>query len=145
MRVKSTTDKWYDRRIWRDKLRPMVLARDPLCVICIQTGELRPMVSTVVDHIKAFATAATTALAWDLFTSLSNLRGICKRHHDEKTATQDCGFGNAPKKYVATKTIGITGGDDLQQFASSSLPAWQLDRALGGQKELDELLKDIPQ
>lgn len=138
-RTKSATDKFYDRRLWRDKLRPMVLARDPLCVICLQTGETRPMPSTVVDHIKAFATAATAALAWDSFTSLSNLRGICKRHHDEKTATADGGFGNVSKTYIPQRKVDATGSGG-REFCSTTVSQESLDKALAG---IDELLKDL--
>lgn len=146
MQTKKALEKWYDLALWRNKLRPMCLNRDPICVICLANGDIPPKPSTVVDHIIPFASASSESAAWDLFTDLDkNLRGICKRHHDEKTATQDSGFGNASRKYNPTRKIGITGSDDPQQFASSSLPSWQLDRALGSKEDIDELLKDLPE
>lgn len=138
-RVKKPTDKFYDKSLWRNKLRPMVLRRDPICVICIANGDTPPKPSTVADHKIPFADAPSLAVAWDRFTDLNNLRGICKQHHDEKTATENYGFGNPSKKYVPQRKIGITGSDDPQQFASSSLPEHALDRALN--KDLDELIQ----
>jgi 5-methylcytosine-specific restriction endonuclease McrA len=137
-RVKKETDRFYDRRLWRDKLRPMVLRRDPICVICIANGDTPPKPSTVADHKIAFANASTTAAAWDLFTDLNNLQGICERHHDEKTATSDHGFGNRSRAYIPQRRIAHTGAEG-PQFISGSMPQHVLDRALN--KGLDDLLQ----
>lgn len=57
--------------VWR-RLRTMVLARDPFCMVC--TNEP----SVTVDHIKPLASGGDN--------SFENLRGICERCHKRKTA-----------------------------------------------------------
>jgi hypothetical protein len=130
-------DKLYHRKHWYT-LRAMVLARDPLCLICLANGDTPPKPSTVADH------KIPHNGNFDLFCSMENLQGLCARHHGEKTAVSDHGFGNRSRAYIPTRKIGIT-GDVGPQFISGSIPQHVLDRALGGQKELDELLKDIPE
>jgi hypothetical protein len=132
-------EKWYHRKIWY-QLHAIVLARDPICRLCLQNGDTPPQPSVVADHIKPHAGN------WDLFTDLDhNLWGLCKRHHDEKTATENYGIGNASRKYVPQRRIAHTGSNTGPEFISSSIPRHVLDRAVGGQKELDDLLKDIPE
>ena len=65
----------YDTARWRS-LRRAILDRDPLCVICLAAGTLAP--ATVVDHIKPLTKGGDPWLP-------SNLRGCCKRCHDELT------------------------------------------------------------
>ena len=50
--------------------------------------------ATVVDHI--IPHRGDQALFWNR----SNWQGLCKRHHDMKTNSQDGGFGNRIRKAV---------------------------------------------
>ena len=65
--------KWYNLQAWRN-LRAEVLAKDPFCVLCLSEGIATP--STVADHI--IPHKGDEALFWDK----SNIRGVCKPHHD---------------------------------------------------------------
>jgi 5-methylcytosine-specific restriction protein A len=62
---------------WK-KLRKMILARDPLCLECLKTGRVTP--STTCDHIVPKARGGTDAL--------ENLRGLCRRCHETKSARE---------------------------------------------------------
>ncbi len=44
--------------------------------------------ATVVDHI--IPHQGDRSLFWDI----DNWKAVCKSHHDQKTASQDGGFGN---------------------------------------------------
>lgn len=68
----------YGRR-WR-KIRLMVLARDPVCVICHRAA------STDADHIVPRAEGGTDALG--------NLRGLCHACHSRRTAAD----GGRPRR-----------------------------------------------
>jgi 5-methylcytosine-specific restriction protein A len=61
------------------RLRRMVLARDPICVLCRQAP------STVADHIIPLRRGGAN--------SLDNLQGCCTRCHNRKTVASDGGFG----------------------------------------------------
>lgn len=76
----------YNRRAWRDRLRPAKLAADPLCAECETAGRIVP--ATDVDH----ADGDARNWAWE------NLRSLCHRCHSRKTATADGGFGNQQAK-----------------------------------------------
>jgi 5-methylcytosine-specific restriction protein A len=60
---------------WRVKLRPLILRRDPICVVCNHNP------STIVDHVIDHRGDET------LFFDPANLRGICKPCHDFKTGS----------------------------------------------------------
>jgi len=70
----------YNTARWR-KLRLVVLADEPTCRLCSDRGKLSA--ATVVDHETPHKGDQT------LFWSRSNLRALCKRCHDRKTASQD--------------------------------------------------------
>ena len=79
----------YNEWIWRKPnvgLRAMVLARDPLCVECLKSGELEP--STEADHIRPHNGD------WDLFTDMDNLQGLCKSCHSRKTKREQYDSNN---------------------------------------------------
>jgi 5-methylcytosine-specific restriction protein A len=78
---------YHDQR-WLS-LRAAQLAKDPLCCECMTDQRLTQ--ATVVDHIKPHNGDP------ELFYDPDNLRSLCKRHHDQKTAREDGGFGN-PKR-----------------------------------------------
>ena len=67
----------YGRR-WQ-RLRRLVLQRDPFCVMC------RHALATEVDHIVPKSRGGRD--------SLDNLQGLCKPCHSEKTVREDGGFG----------------------------------------------------
>ncbi|MBE3589998.1 MAG: HNH endonuclease [Firmicutes bacterium] len=77
----SAASRGYDAR-WR-RLRAMVLAREPLCRACAVEGRVTP--ATDVDHIVPRSRGGTDVL--------DNLQPLCHRHHSEKTAREDGGFG----------------------------------------------------
>jgi 5-methylcytosine-specific restriction enzyme A len=80
----SATSRGYGAR-WR-AARKQFLDRNPLCARCRRMGRLTA--AMVVDHIVPHKGDAS--LFWDV----GNWEAICKRHHDQKTASQDGGFGN---------------------------------------------------
>lgn len=63
------------------KARRIYLADNQACVRCGQP-------STVVDHITPPKENA------ELFWDMDNWQPMCKRCHDQKTASEDGGFGN---------------------------------------------------
>lgn len=73
----SRHQRGYGRR-W-EKLRVMILNRDPLCRACGSAP------SAEVDHIVPKAKGGTD--------HPDNLQGLCKPCHSRKTATEDGGFG----------------------------------------------------
>ena len=79
----SSTQRGYGYR-WQ-KYRARYLAAHPLCVACEIDG--RVTAATVVDHIKPHR--GDPKLMWNP----ANHQGLCKPHHDIKTATQDGAFG----------------------------------------------------
>ncbi|WP_312327917.1 HNH endonuclease signature motif containing protein [Stenotrophomonas sp.] len=64
------------------RLRALVLAQSPLCVVCLAEGRTRA--ASHVDHIDADTSN----------NDLSNLQGLCRPCHSAKTAREDGGFGN---------------------------------------------------
>jgi len=73
----NSADRGYGHR-WR-KLRDFILARDQhCCVPCRAEGRITP--ATHVDHIVPKAQGGTD--------DETNLRSICKRHHDSKSGRE---------------------------------------------------------
>lgn len=73
---------------WR-KARKRFLALNPLCVICEREGKITE--ANVVDHI--IPHKGDMELFWDE----DNWQSLCTRHHNEKTAREDGGYGNRKK------------------------------------------------
>lgn len=81
------------------RARAGFLAKHPLCTRCDVADQVEP--ATVVDHIKPHrlkdamdsGNEAAIAAARALFWARGNWQGLCKRHHDIKTASEDGGFG----------------------------------------------------
>ncbi len=130
--VKQPWERWYDRQMWRGPhgLRYVVLARDPVCMICQRVA------STIADHIIPHKGN------WTLFCDLNNLQGICDDCHAAKTAREDGGFGNRRSTPSEVGAPAATGADG-KQFQSSSVSSKKLDSALSFD-EVD-LLKGIPE
>lgn len=72
---------------WR-RYSEQFLKANPFCVHCAAQGVDHP--ATVTDHV--IPHRGDHALFWDP----ANHQPLCKRHHDQKTAREDGGFGNAP-------------------------------------------------
>jgi 5-methylcytosine-specific restriction enzyme A len=79
----SSTSRGYDND-WR-RLRDRVLAERPLCVMCEAEGRIEP--ATVGDHIVPIKVDPSRRL------DPSNVRPLCKAHHDQRTDEGD--FGRA--------------------------------------------------
>ena len=62
------------------KVRDMVLNRNPMCVECEKAGIIE--VAKDVDHIVPLAVRP------DLAFDLNNLQGLCRYHHNCKTAEE---------------------------------------------------------
>jgi len=62
------------------KVRLVVLNRDPLCVVCDKYGKITAAVD--VDHIEPLA------LRPDLAFDISNLQGLCRACHNKKTTEE---------------------------------------------------------
>jgi len=71
----SATSRGYDER-WR-RARASFLASHPLCVECEAEG--RVTAATVVDHVVSIRVAPHRRL------DPTNLRAMCKPHHDART------------------------------------------------------------
>ncbi|ASS66387.1 5-methylcytosine-specific restriction enzyme A [Paenibacillus sp. RU4T] len=80
----TAAQRGYDSK-WR-KARVGFLIKHPLCVTCTAEGAVGA--ATVVDHIVPHQ--GDKVLFWDR----NNWQGLCKLHHDRKTAQEDGGFGN---------------------------------------------------
>lgn len=92
------------------KARAAYLRAHPLCVHCAAEGR-RAIAAHIVDHIiphklkaaldsgDVAAILKAKALFWD---SAGNWQPLCKTHHDRKTATEDGGFGRAPRSRPAS-------------------------------------------
>lgn len=74
----SSTQRGYDAA-WQ-RLRKRFLRANPLCVFCMEEGKITA--ASVVDHIITIATRPDLRLVWE------NLRSLCKRCHDRRTATE---------------------------------------------------------
>lgn len=70
----SAASRGYDRR-WR-RLRAMILARQPLCVMCLAENRVTPAIE--LDHIVPLRDGGDN--------SEDNLQPLCKSHHSRKTA-----------------------------------------------------------
>jgi 5-methylcytosine-specific restriction enzyme A len=79
----SKSKRGYGRR-W-ERLRGMVLARDPLCKIMVLCDGMVP--STDADHIIPRSAGGEDAM--------ENLQGACHACHSHKTATEDSNFARA--------------------------------------------------
>lgn len=79
--AKHPRTKPYKRRPAFVAMRPLVLARDPICRAIIGCKER----TTDVDHIIAVKDGGTD--------TMDNLIGLCHSHHSSKTVRRDGGFG----------------------------------------------------
>ena len=80
-RNKQETNKWYSKRVWRDRLRPMKLRLNPICEI---DGCNR--VATDVHHIRD---EWKRTKDWELFTTMENLKSLCHEHHSAITLKEN--------------------------------------------------------
>lgn len=64
----------------------MFLGEHPLCLKCEEVGIVKG--STDVDHIKP--AGPNDPLFWEP----TNHQALCHKHHSEKTAKEDGGWGN---------------------------------------------------
>lgn len=77
----------YDSPQWRERTRPFILARDPLCAIGIVCDGQSPSVE--VDHeIPAEIYIEQHGGDTKYFFDERNLRGACKADHSHKTAIE---------------------------------------------------------
>ena len=67
----------YGTPLWKQRLRPTQLLREPFCRMCAAEGHRTR--ATVADHIVPHRGD------WALFSDPDNLQSVCKRHHDQKT------------------------------------------------------------
>ena len=113
----------------------MVIRRDPVCVLCQRTY------STVADHIRPFRSGATPQEQWSLFTDLTNLRAVCSPCHDklgEKSFATSDGQRQSGRRSLTGGIVVLT--PEGIPFVASSLTQATLNKALGTQEELAELL-----
>src|ERR1035441_353796 len=80
-RRQAATEKWYDKRVWRDRLRPMKLRRNPVCEMADCN---RP--ATDVHHVDD---SWKETEDWRLFTTLENLQSLCHEHHSSITMNRN--------------------------------------------------------
>lgn len=70
----------YGTKLWRDKLCPEQLAREPFCRACAKNG-IRTRAEDV-DHIRDHKGN------WTLFADPKNLQSLCHNCHSRKTAKE---------------------------------------------------------
>jgi|GEM_PF-6206153 len=81
----------YDSVAWRNRTRPYILARDPLCQIGVLCGGSAP--STDIDHvIPAEQYIEMHGGDYSFFYDESNLRGACHADHTRKTSLERHGL-----------------------------------------------------
>ncbi len=78
---KPAATRGYDAE-WR-RVRLQVLREEPLCRACVAEGRITP--AQVVDHIRTIHSAPSLRL------ERSNLRPLCKAHHDRIVTEGDFG------------------------------------------------------
>jgi hypothetical protein len=87
----------YDSAQWRQRTRPHILARDPLCAIGILCGGNAQ--STDVDHeVQAEIYVAQHDGDYRYFFDEKNLRGACHADHTRKTSLEKRGLWREPTK-----------------------------------------------
>jgi 5-methylcytosine-specific restriction endonuclease McrA len=74
--------RFYDRRLWRDRIRPQYLAAHPLCEHCLRRGITRA--AAHVDHIKPIEDGGAP-------TAEDNLQALCVQCHSRKTMIENGG------------------------------------------------------
>jgi len=85
---------WYSWAHWskvKDAFRSKYPMRAVICQHKDSNGVQCNRPATEIDHVIPHKGN------WDLFVGgvdYSNLQGLCHAHHSEKTAREDCGFGN---------------------------------------------------
>jgi 5-methylcytosine-specific restriction endonuclease McrA len=75
-------------RLWRERLRPLHLARHPLCEFCLAIGLITE--AAHVDHIQRPRGDRRLQTAWD------NMQSLCADHHNKKSSWErrnDAGRG----------------------------------------------------
>jgi 5-methylcytosine-specific restriction protein A len=80
-RYRERRGRHYDRRRWRDHLRALILARDPLCKIAVKCDGTA--LSVEVDHIVPLSRGGDDSEA--------NLQGACRACHSFKTIRETGG------------------------------------------------------
>ena len=71
------------------KIRALVLSEEPICRVCRSSGKIdKDSISKFVDHIVPLSQGGKD--------ERSNWQGICKAHHDEKTALESYAAANHP-------------------------------------------------
>jgi 5-methylcytosine-specific restriction endonuclease McrA len=78
------THKWLQLSIWKRTLQPQIIQRDPICGDIHKINCMNP--STQVHHIVPYQTPAGDS--WELFTSYSNLIGLCASCHARQTVIE---------------------------------------------------------
>lgn len=92
----SAASRGYDRE-WQ-RLRLMVLRREPLCRMCAEAGIITP--ATDVDHIIRKSDGG--------LDTFGNLQPLCHSHHSQKTATEKMG-GTLGQRASVTVVAGPPG------------------------------------
>ena len=83
-RIRPQLDAWYDKAIWRKKLRPMKLRRSPMCEICGTAP------ATDVHHIDG---SWKITRDWRLFVDLDNMQSLCHPCHSRETMKENINQG----------------------------------------------------
>lgn len=79
-----TGPRFYDRRAWRDRIRPAQMRAHPLCEDCLERDPQSAVPAEHVDHRDGNPEN----------NAPENLRSSCRPCHSAKTARHDGGFGN---------------------------------------------------
>lgn len=84
LRRGTPAERGYDKDWYA--VREVFIKEHPLCLFCEQEGKVVP--AEVVDHIISISEDPSLRLV------KSNLRSLCKRHHDSRTAREQ-GFAKS--------------------------------------------------
>lgn len=89
----TARDRGYNSPGHTRRFRPMVLARDPICVLCLEEG-LAPRLATVADHWP-LSRRELVARGMDPDDPVHG-RGLCDWHHGRETARNQPGGWHTP-------------------------------------------------
>lgn len=83
--LKAFRKKVYNSKRWKDT-RLHILITQPFCANCAENDFLTPACD--VDHIIPLSKIYLEWLGLELIYDVTNLRGLCKKCHGEKSATE---------------------------------------------------------
>jgi len=83
--IRPELDKWYCKRAWRDRVRPMQLRREPICEHVEKDVRCAKPATDVHHKDGSWKTTGN----WRLFIDSENLQSLCHEHHSKITMEEN--------------------------------------------------------